>query len=751
MTGVVSNSTQRDLWRSHWTLGRGLAVSGLWIYALGLVLWLADHWQESKVVEDVCNWVSIPADLVALALVGTLLGGSVTHGARRCGWWLLLSSLAIDLVATLAWTPFGPTTPYQYRLLADILYQLYYPLLTGTFALFFLSCGGSLRRPQFWLDALIVVLSIFAALWAIVYESPLAARGDPSVSSIPKLSYTLGISFTMTMTLLLFMQITDWRSERATLQLVAAVFVGLLADLAWLAVNAVGSAALGLTYTLGNSIFDAGHVIFCALLAGAAAAEHRRPLISRTVLNPIGPQYSLWPGLALLLTITLLVGSSATQHGLYIRVMVALAFVGAVLLVVRERGVRNELRRLNLDLAAREAEAHLTELVRSSTDVIVVVNAQRALAFVSPAVERMLGVPATDLQSTPAAGLLGAQNEAIVGQFLDGLFTVPAKATEIELRITTPAGTAGAVHVVGRNALESPRIRGVVLTVRDVTESLRAAEQIALRRNELAHVSRLGALNELSASLGHEINQPLQSILSNAQAALLLIANDNPNLVELREILKDIVEGDRRIAAVLSELRNLLKRGESRIEALDVNELVQSVLRLLNSELLMAGVALTVTLGDGLPLISGQRIALQQVLLNLIINGCEAMADVSRGDRKLLLTTRMKGKSVLIQVIDSGPGIPADDLERVFESFFTTKNRGVGLGLSVSRLIISSHGGRLWAAANHTGLGACLCFTVPAAQRYGCTFGSGALFVGDGVAARGTSPVRDPGPGAELE
>jgi PAS domain S-box-containing protein len=714
MTGDVSNSAQRDRARSNGSLGRRLVVSSLWVYALALALWLADHWRESKVV-DVCTWVSIPADLVALALIGALLSGDVTHGARRCGWWLLLSSIAIDLVATLAWIPFGSTTPSLYRSLADMLYQLYYPLMTGAFALFFLNSGGSFRRPQFWLDALTIMLSMLAALWAILYKSPLTTGADPSVSFIPKLSYTLGISFTMTMTLLLFMQIVDWRSETAILQLVGAAVVGLVADVAWLVTTAGGSATLGLTYTLGDCIVNTGDIVFCALVAGAAAAEHRRPLVPRTLLDPLGSQYTFWPGLALLLTITLLVGSEATQGGLDIRV-VALALMGAVLLVVREHGVRNELRRLHRDLAAREAEAHLTELVRSSTDVIAVVNAQRALTFVSPAAERMLGVSASALQSTPATRLLGVQNEAVIGQFLDGLFTVPAKATEMELGIPTPAGQASAVHIVGRNELGSPRIRGIVLTVRDMTERLRATEEIALRRSELAHLSRVRTLNELSVSLGHEINQPLQSILSNAQAALLIMAIDNPNPVEVREILKDIVEDNRRIAAVVSELRALLKKGESRIEALDVNELVGSVLRLLNSELLMAGVALTVTLGDGLSSISGQRIALQQVLLNLIINGCEAMAGVSRGDRKLVLTTQMKDKSVLVQVIDSGRGIPPDDLERVFDSFFTTKNKGLGLGLSVSRLIISSHGGHLWAATSDTEPGACFCFTVPAAH-----------------------------------
>jgi C4-dicarboxylate-specific signal transduction histidine kinase len=141
---------------------------------------------------------------------------------------------------------------------------------------------------------------------------------------------------------------------------------------------------------------------------------------------------------------------------------------------------------------------------------------------------------------------------------------------------------------------------------------------------------------------------------------------------------------------------------------------VQSVSWLLHGELLSAGVAVTLKLAPDLPSIKGQRIQLQQVLLNLIINGCEAMTGVSRGNRELLLTTQINAdKSVVVCVTDSGPGIAPDDLERVFEAFFTTKNNGLGLGLSVSRLIISSHGGRLWAATSHTGPGASISFMLP--------------------------------------
>ena len=248
----------------------------------------------------------------------------------------------------------------------------------------------------------------------------------------------------------------------------------------------------------------------------------------------------------------------------------------------------------------------------------------------------------------------------------------------------------------------------------DVTERAQAAEEIALQRSELAHLSRVSTLNELAVSIGHEINQPLQSILSNAQAALLVLANENPNLLEVREILKDIVADDRRAGEVIRALRHLVKKGETRFEALDVNELVRSVLKLLNNELLIAGVAVTVTLAPDLPLVNGQRVQLQQVLFNLIINACEAMASVSRKNRELFLTTQLDDdKSVLVCVTDCGAGIPPQDLKRVFDAFFTTKTNGLGLGLSVSRLIISSHAGRLWAAASSTGPGACFCFTVP--------------------------------------
>jgi signal transduction histidine kinase len=266
------------------------------------------------------------------------------------------------------------------------------------------------------------------------------------------------------------------------------------------------------------------------------------------------------------------------------------------------------------------------------------------------------------------------------------------------------------IEAAGRGRLAA--VRGFSL---DATERVQAAQETARRCSELRALSRVSRLSELSVAIGHEINQPLQSILSNAQAALLLLARENPDLHEIREILKDIVLDDWRANEVILKLRALLKKDDSPVEALSVNELVQGVLSLLRGERLFADVTVTVKLAPTLPPIKGQRVQLQQALLNLIINGCDAMTDASLENRELLLTTQLNDdQSVRVCITDRGPGISPDDRERVFDAFFTTKSNGLGLGLAVSRMIIFSHGGRLWATASETGSGASFNFTLPA-------------------------------------
>jgi signal transduction histidine kinase len=253
----------------------------------------------------------------------------------------------------------------------------------------------------------------------------------------------------------------------------------------------------------------------------------------------------------------------------------------------------------------------------------------------------------------------------------------------------------------------------VWLIVKEQEKNAQAELEIARQRAQLTHLSRVSMLGELSGSIVHEIGQPLTASLGNAHAAQLLLKQPEPNLEELREILKDIVADDLRAVEVIHRLRQLLRRGEVQFLALDANETVEEVLKLLRSELIDRGVTVHSELASSLPMLQGDRVELQQVLINLITNACDAMADMPKNTRALTIRTGLDGKDfVLISVCDAGPGIAEGKLEQVFEPFFTSKVNGMGLGLSVCRTIISAHGGKLWAEHN-SGRGATFHLLLP--------------------------------------
>ena len=228
-----------------------------------------------------------------------------------------------------------------------------------------------------------------------------------------------------------------------------------------------------------------------------------------------------------------------------------------------------------------------------------------------------------------------------------------------------------------------------------------------------AHLSRVAMLGELSGSLAHELNQPLTAILSNAQAAQRFLAQSPPRIDKLAEILTDIVKSDHRAEAVIQRLRSLLRKEESQRHPLDINEVVEESMRLMRSDLLSRQVVVSTDLADALPAVSGDRNQLQQVLLNFVINGCDAM-DGREVDRRLLVRTQTTvDGNVEVCVVDRGAGIPVANLERIFEPFVTTKATGMGLGLAICRSIVEAHGGRLW-ATNNADCGATLHCELPA-------------------------------------
>jgi len=237
---------------------------------------------------------------------------------------------------------------------------------------------------------------------------------------------------------------------------------------------------------------------------------------------------------------------------------------------------------------------------------------------------------------------------------------------------------------------------------------------MARQRHDLAHLARVTTVGELSSSLAHELTHPITAILSNAQAAQRFLDGDNVDLNEVREILNDIVTEDQRAGEVIHRLRQLLRKGEpeKQRDDLDLNQVLRDVLKLMRNDLINRNVAVDTDLAQNLPAVTGDRVQLQQVLLNLLLNACEAIADYNCSERRLLVASKSENGTVRISVTDRGGGIPEENLEQVFERFFTTKKQGMGLGLSICRTIIDAHRGKIW-ATNNAQCGATFHFSLP--------------------------------------
>jgi two-component system, LuxR family, sensor kinase FixL len=286
---------------------------------------------------------------------------------------------------------------------------------------------------------------------------------------------------------------------------------------------------------------------------------------------------------------------------------------------------------------------------------------------------------------------------------------------QIEYRVMLPDGRMRWVASQGRVEFDVDgqplRIKGVSL---DITRIKRADLETQAQRIQIAHLQRVASLAELSSSLANELKQPLTAILSNAQAAQIHLARDTYDVEEIKDILGDIVASEKEANKTIDRMSALLKKGEYRPQLLDANELVQEVLLMVNHDLHARAVTVVTELAAGLPSIRGDRLHLQQVLINLILNAADAMSQPAENSRTLTLrSSRVDGDSVHISVADTGGGIPPGAEEKIFEPYHTTKPQGVGLGLSLSRSIAFDHGGRLW-AENQIWGGATFHFMLPA-------------------------------------
>jgi PAS domain S-box-containing protein len=287
---------------------------------------------------------------------------------------------------------------------------------------------------------------------------------------------------------------------------------------------------------------------------------------------------------------------------------------------------------------------------------------------------------------------------------------------EVEYRILLPGGAVKYIHAVGHPVLNaSGDLVQFVGSVIDVTERKRAEEERERLRQaqaDLARVNRVTTMGELTASLAHEVNQPISAAITNANTCLRWLAGSNPNIEEARAAAARIVKDGTRAAEIIKRTRLLFKKGIPEREFVDVNEIVREMILLLDSEATRYFISVRTELAAELPQVLGDRVQLQQVLMNLMLNGIDAMKEVDGARELAVKSQRGEDEQVLVTVSDTGVGLPAQQADQIFKAFFTTKPHGTGMGLSISRSIVESHDGRLWAAENSP-RGASFYFTLP--------------------------------------
>jgi two-component system sensor kinase FixL len=359
-------------------------------------------------------------------------------------------------------------------------------------------------------------------------------------------------------------------------------------------------------------------------------------------------------------------------------------------------------------------EDRFRKVINASPTAMLVVEADGRIVFASEQTERVFGYSTKQLVGMNVDALvpssLRASHAAARGNYASDALT-RRMAPNRELYGLRSDGSEVPLEI-GLNPIPSDHGPQFLASITDISERRQREREAAVQRDELAHLSRVALLSELSGSLAHELNQPLTAILSNAQAAARFLARSPPDLEEVRESLVNIVESDKRAGEVIRRLRAMLRKEPPEFRQLDLNEVVLDVLRIIRSDLLNRNVETRLELAQQLPFVHGDRVQLQQVLLNLIMNGTDAMAEVTTGRVLTLRTLVLASDGVEVQVADVGRGIPEGDLERIFSPFVTTKREGMGLGLAVCTTIVEGHRGRLW-SSNNAGPGATLHLVLP--------------------------------------
>jgi len=363
----------------------------------------------------------------------------------------------------------------------------------------------------------------------------------------------------------------------------------------------------------------------------------------------------------------------------------------------------------------KRAEERFRLAVEASPSAIVMVNEQGQIVLVNVQTETLFGYAREELVGQSVEVLVPERYRADHPAHRAGFFAAPqtrSMGAGRELFARRKNGSEFLVEI-GLNPIHTQEGVLVLTAIVDITERKRTDLEVVQQRAELAHIARVSTMGELAASLAHELNQPLTAILSNAQAAQRFIAANPADLEEVREILKDIVQDNNRAGEVIQRLRAMVRKEELEFVPLELAGIIRDVVQLVHSDAILHNIRVLLEFNSGLPPVRGDKVQLQQVLLNLLLNAFDALKNSPADERSVAVQVELDGASILkVAVRDRGTGLNGDQLEEIFQPFYTTKRDGLGMGLSISRSIVEAHGGRLW-VENNPDRGATFCFTLP--------------------------------------
>ncbi len=514
-----------------------IAAVFAWGYAISVPVAFTLSGRSAEQLLPVALWIAVPLHLVAILLFTVLALKRAQRGTLL--WplpWLFVAFGLTSLAATYFWNVWRPALDREELSVGDGIYLLDYWILTGVYALLFVRAGGSFRSLRVWLDAATLIVVQMVAVWSFFLESGFPNGLGQAISPAATLAYTFTLASMMAMAALLCMQVPDCRRRPEILLLVGAGVAEVVWELFWLASWLVDFEFVG-------PYFNYGDLLGFACVLSAIAALQRGATRRAVPEDPERSLDSFLPALSALVAIGLVAGTLATSRRSHAWILVGLVVLCALLVITRQRSARREVRLLHRQLAARAADARLMELVRRSTDLILVVDAARRISFASPAAQEMLGRSPGELQGEALAGALGAAHEAALTAFLDRAFGQVEGMPELELRLDGEGRERRVLQIQSANQLANPLINGVVVTASDVTR------QRLLERQVLDAAGRERA--RLSADIHDGLGQELTGISMLLHVAA--IAPD-PDAERQRRQLEGIVAQVNRTIGVARDL-----------------------------------------------------------------------------------------------------------------------------------------------------------------------------------------------------